>query len=1114
MAFTNNDSRKLAATGDGAGRVSHSTNDSLTPSTVICETAPIQYVAASFDVPGYVLAKQIGKGGMGNVYRARDLELDRDVAVKILQDRFAAGSQAANRFLEEARISGQLQHPGIPAVYRAARLADGRPFLAMKLIKGQTLDDLLKAGESVNHLAIMEAVAQAVGYAHAHDVIHRDLKPQNVMVGSFGEVQVMDWGLAKVLTSLQPTAPTADTNPESTVAYSQTKIRTSRESDYTQAGSVLGTPAYMPPEQAAGEAQRVGKASDVFGLGALWCKLLTGHPPFTGADAESVRRNALRGKTEEALARLDACDAEPEVISLCKKCLAVEPEDRPQDANAVAEQIAHLRLAADERARQAEVAKARAEVATGEQIKRRHLLMRSAAVVATVLVLGLIGTSIGVWRANTARHAAVQAEIYESKARRKAESESARADAVNDFLQRDVLCLANPLMQLQEGSSLRYDADLRLCDVVLRAAQKIEGKFSNMPLVEAEIRHTLGTTLSGMGRPDLAVRQFDRVLLLHSTHSGPDHLQTLSAMYNLATNYAQLGRSAEALKLHEEAFALCKTKLGPGHLQTLANMRSVADDFFAVGRRAEALKLHEETFTLCKTKFGSDHWLTLACMSSVASDYFAFGRRAEGLKLNEEMYSQYKNNFGADHPDTLKCMINLASSYQDAGRRAEALKLREEAFALQQVKLGPDHPDTLEGMHSLANSYSDLDRQAEARNLRERTLALRKIKLGLDHPDTLRSMHNLAVSFSTSGQNAEAIKLHEKTLALRKTKLGLDHSDTLRSMLNLGISYQAAGRPSDAIKLYEEGIPLCTTKLGPDHPDTLTGMHNLARSYYDIGRFPEALKLYEKSLAQRKVKLGPNHFDTLASMNGLAGCYFLVGRHAEALMLREETLARRRSTLGPTHPDTLWSMHALAGSYFHLNRQAEALKLGEETLALRKAKFGPDHPDTFVSEVAVIQVLLAIKRPADIVLPRIDELTIRICKAASAGQQSDRILINTLIDLRLGICRESGNAAGCRATAAMLEKRRPMTNDDIYKAACCRAVAAAIQSKKAGSESARLAKEDADRAMALVAKVLATGAIGRNLLEKETDFEFLRTRDDFKKLLASMPPAKPKADQR
>src|SRR5438132_632581 len=216
---------------------------------------------------------------MGVVYRARDTALGRDVAVKLLAERYPADSPAAQRFLSEARITGQLQHPGIPAVHRVGTLAAGRPFLAMKLIKGSTLEALLKqrtdpSAERGRLLAIFEAVCQAVGYAHAHRVIHRDLKPANVMVGAFGEVQVMDWGLAKVLGEETPATAEA-LAAEETRAWTQVSP-TPETGPHTQAGSLVGTPAFIPPEQAVGEIERVNERSDVFGLGALLAMILTG----------------------------------------------------------------------------------------------------------------------------------------------------------------------------------------------------------------------------------------------------------------------------------------------------------------------------------------------------------------------------------------------------------------------------------------------------------------------------------------------------------------------------------------------------------------------------------------------------------------------------------------------------------------------------------------------------------------------------------------------------------------------------------------------------------------------------------------------------------------------
>jgi eukaryotic-like serine/threonine-protein kinase len=216
----------------------HSTLPPTDPPTVV--------VPGPSATPGFELGEPIGVGGMGVVYRARDVALRRDVAVKVLKDGYPPGGAAARRFVEEARIAAQLQHPGIPAVCHVGAAPGGRPFLAMKLVKGETLADLLKANPDRGRLvAVFEGVCHAVGYAHAHGVIHRDLKPQNVMVGAHGEVQVMDWGLAKVLTAGREAEPGAD--PEATMPGSE--IQSLREnSDHTEDGQAMGTPAFMAPE--------------------------------------------------------------------------------------------------------------------------------------------------------------------------------------------------------------------------------------------------------------------------------------------------------------------------------------------------------------------------------------------------------------------------------------------------------------------------------------------------------------------------------------------------------------------------------------------------------------------------------------------------------------------------------------------------------------------------------------------------------------------------------------------------------------------------------------------------------------------------------------------------
>jgi hypothetical protein len=379
--------------------------------------------------PGFEIQFKIGQGGMGVVYLARDCALNRRVALKLLQPCFADDTLAGRSFLSEAQITGRLQHPGIPPVHQAGTLPDGRPFLAMKLIQGRTLEQLLrKQGPgAARWLGVFEAICQAVGYAHSQHVIHRDLKPSNIMVGAFGEVQVMDWGLAKMLTTPVATTRSPDeTDPEAT------RLRPPSQSprtpaDQTQLGSVLGTPAYLAPEQAIGAIDRLDRRSDVFGLGAILCALLTGQPPFVAIDAEATRQLAARAKLDAAFARLDGCGAGPELVALAKQCLSAEQDDRPADAGVLAVAVADLRRQAEQRARQAELDRARAVVQAAEQHKRRLVLWAAARVVIAVLLCGVVGTTFGLIRAEQARRAETREK--EEVRKERGEVEEARDQA-------------------------------------------------------------------------------------------------------------------------------------------------------------------------------------------------------------------------------------------------------------------------------------------------------------------------------------------------------------------------------------------------------------------------------------------------------------------------------------------------------------------------------------------------------------------------------------------------------------------------------------------------------------------------------------------------------------
>ncbi len=324
----------------------------------------------------YEVFGEIAHGGMGAVLRGRDHHLGRDLAIKVLLDRHRDRPDLERRFLAEARVGARLQHPGVVPVYELGRAGDHRPFFTMKLVEGQTLAALLAARPSpgsdlARFLGIFEQVCQALAYAHSLGVLHRDLKPANVMVGAFGEVQVMDWGLAKVLPLPETDAPADAVFP----------------GGESQAGTVVGTPAYMAPELARGEAASADERADVFGLGAILCEILTGQPPYAGPSTSASFQMAICGDLSAARARLESCGADRELVGLGVACLEADPASRPRDAGAVAQAVMAYRAGVQERLRQAELERAAAQARARAEGKARRL----QAGLAAVLLLALLG---------------------------------------------------------------------------------------------------------------------------------------------------------------------------------------------------------------------------------------------------------------------------------------------------------------------------------------------------------------------------------------------------------------------------------------------------------------------------------------------------------------------------------------------------------------------------------------------------------------------------------------------------------------------------------------------------------------------------------------------------
>ena len=358
----------------------------------------------------YEVIAEIAVGGMGSVWRVRDEAFQRDLAIKIIKPELASRSDFRARFFREAQLCARLAHPNIVPVHTQGEAADGRPFYSMKLVEGETLAQRLKQAEQRDTsqlLSIFEQVCLAMAFAHRQGVIHRDLKPLNIMVGAHGEVQVMDWGLAKDIgvgnaKDNLGTSSDHSAHPESLME--------------TTVGDIVGTLAYMPPEQARGEV-KLTCAADVFALGSMLCEVLTGFPAYHGKNLNEVMRRATTADLAEAQERLKQCDGDPTLVEITLNCLAVNPAERPQDASVLAEQLAAHRNGIERRLQQERLSAERERGAAAEREtsllneanwerrRRRLTTFLSLAIVLTVLLVSAM-----TWSWNEQRRQRVQTQ--------------------------------------------------------------------------------------------------------------------------------------------------------------------------------------------------------------------------------------------------------------------------------------------------------------------------------------------------------------------------------------------------------------------------------------------------------------------------------------------------------------------------------------------------------------------------------------------------------------------------------------------------------------------------------------------------------------------------------
>jgi tetratricopeptide (TPR) repeat protein len=386
----------------------------------------------------------------------------------------------------------------------------------------------------------------------------------------------------------------------------------------------------------------------------------------------------------------------------------------------------------------------------------------ATGLVAAALVGGIIGTTVGLVRAERARADAVAAREAEAGQRRAAEDERAVARAVNVFWLHDVLRQADSREQADRGFTA--DPDLSVKEALNRAADRIGDRFRDQPLVEAAARQAIGEAFVGIGEYPRALPQAQRALALRAERLGPDHPLTLASTDGLGTAYLYLDRPADALGLLEAAVKARREALGPAHPDTLDSVVGLAICYRMLGRTAEAVALQEDGLRLAREHLGPDDPVTIRSLNNLASHYRFAGRVPEAIAGQEEALKLQQARRGPRHPATLVTMGLLAMAYEAAGRFSAAVALFEETLTLMKVHLSPDHPHTLTTMSGLAGAYRGAGRLAEAVATQEEALKRWQTRRGPRDPFVLRQVGFLADLQSDVGRHDLAEPLFRRFL--------------------------------------------------------------------------------------------------------------------------------------------------------------------------------------------------------------------------------------------------------------------------------------------------------------------------------------------------------------
>jgi eukaryotic-like serine/threonine-protein kinase len=889
----------------------------------------------------FEILEVLGRGAMGVVYRAKDPGLDRQVAIKVLASWRTASAARRSRMLREAQAMAKLSHPHVVTVHEVGEFDDG-VFITMELVDGWTLSEWLaeqaRSWKQVRDVFV--AAGQGLESAHDAGVLHRDFKPDNVMIGRDGRVRVMDFGLAHI--GLASSQSSGDSNDE---------LSPEPPTSLTRSGDVLGTPAYMAPEQFRGVTDA---RSDQFSFCVALFEALFGARPFVGSTAADLLWAAASGEVRfPARARTVPGWLRRAIV----RGLAPEPEARHPTMTALLDALRHDRVLA--RRRTAVAVTAIGALATGAVLAMRPeepACSGAAESIADAWSESRSQTIDTVFSDSGLPYAAATSELasrhIDDFASRWIEvhtdvcERALRREQSDELLDRRMSCLEEQLRTLDASVGVLERADAtvieRALDVVLglpdpdhcrRPPEAIPATPpSNVAEDTNEVRARLAEAdaLERAGKWQEA-RPLAEQALARAQLIGWEPLvaEALRSLGTTATRHADATFATETLT---EGF-FTASRAGRDdlavhtaeHLVRALSQLSRSDEALLWARHAELV--------LQRTPIPDD-FLHARLDDAVASALTSAGRLEEASARHAKAIAVAERVLNDDDPRLALVLSNSARSLSQLGHHEEAAARLRRALEIYEASVGAEHPLTAIALNNLGIVLKSLRRPEDALIVHERALAIREKALGHESEHTLASLSNTAIALSALGRHEEALQIHQRALVGSRNRIDRSDPKLKLRIMNVGLALDNVGRREEALAHFEEALELCLEVFGPEHLETAVAYHNLGSMLNDLKRHVEASEHLRRAVALRRQHLGTDHESVARSLYELASGLQQLGRHRESLDHHIEGLAARERN--PTTPPSLLlqSLAKVGELQRIVGRRAESLATFERAVAL------------------------------------------------------------------------------------------------------------------------------------------------------------------------------------